>query len=263
MTFPRTISSGFTGTPPDGWRPGQPAVRQRRPAVHRGLQAQERVAPRRPAQRRADLPRRVHQRAAVQHARHEVRPRRQRQPARPGGPTVRTYDPFTGVVDGAVDRTATPYASGTRATCRSWEAIRGNGCWWARWPPRERIPAGADRGSTSCSTVVVLVLARLASSAASLSIEPTKTGPVGASSRSGTATCWPPRPPRPRRSSTSATTAPSESIDKVAAGATGDFRKQYDTSTNGVLAGAQAEQSVMDGEVVWAGVVTSTRTARP
>ncbi len=46
-----------------------------------------------------------------------------------------------------------------------------------------------------------------------------------------------------------------DSIDAVAAGATGDFRKQYDSSTAGVVKVLQREQSVMDGEVLWAGVV--------
>ena len=45
------------------------------------------------------------------------------------------------------------------------------------------------------------------------------------------------------------------SIDAVAAGATGDFKKQYAESTDGVIQVLQESQSVMDGEVVWAGVV--------
>ena len=46
-----------------------------------------------------------------------------------------------------------------------------------------------------------------------------------------------------------------DSIDAVAAGATGDFRKQYDSSTDGVVKLLQREQSVMDGTVLWSGVV--------
>ncbi|WP_372728338.1 hypothetical protein [Nocardioides sp.] len=46
------------------------------------------------------------------------------------------------------------------------------------------------------------------------------------------------------------------SIDRVAAGATGAFRKQYDSSTEGVLEVLRENRSVMDGSVVWAGVVT-------
>ncbi|GAA1147481.1 hypothetical protein GCM10009606_27890 [Nocardioides aquiterrae] len=46
-----------------------------------------------------------------------------------------------------------------------------------------------------------------------------------------------------------------DSIDAVAAGATGDFRKQYDTSTDSVVKVLEREQSVMDGQVLWAGVV--------
>lgn len=45
------------------------------------------------------------------------------------------------------------------------------------------------------------------------------------------------------------------SIDAVAAGATGDFRKQYDSSTKGVLELMRRNKPVMTGEVVWAGVV--------
>lgn len=45
------------------------------------------------------------------------------------------------------------------------------------------------------------------------------------------------------------------SMDKVAAGATGTFRKQYDTSTKGVLQALKENRSVMDGKVIWSGVV--------
>lgn len=46
-----------------------------------------------------------------------------------------------------------------------------------------------------------------------------------------------------------------ESIDAVAAGATGDFKDQYDSSTAGVVKLLRREKSVMDGQVLWAGVV--------
>ena len=45
------------------------------------------------------------------------------------------------------------------------------------------------------------------------------------------------------------------SIDAVAEGATGEFAEQYDTSTEGVVELLERNQSVMDGEVLWAGVV--------
>ncbi|WP_395656486.1 hypothetical protein [Nocardioides sp.] len=45
------------------------------------------------------------------------------------------------------------------------------------------------------------------------------------------------------------------SIDAVAGGATGDFQKQYDSSTAGVVKLLEREKSVMDGKVLWAGVV--------
>jgi Mce-associated membrane protein len=44
------------------------------------------------------------------------------------------------------------------------------------------------------------------------------------------------------------------SIDAVAAGATGEFAEQYDTSTEGVVDLLEQNESVMDGEVLWAGV---------
>ena len=44
------------------------------------------------------------------------------------------------------------------------------------------------------------------------------------------------------------------SIDAVAAGATGEFAKQYDTSSEGVVELLEQSKSVMDGEVLWAGV---------
>ncbi|HET8960349.1 hypothetical protein [Nocardioides sp.] len=45
------------------------------------------------------------------------------------------------------------------------------------------------------------------------------------------------------------------SVDKVAEGATGEFKKQYSSSTEGVLQVLKQEKSVMEGEVLWAGVV--------
>jgi Mce-associated membrane protein len=45
-----------------------------------------------------------------------------------------------------------------------------------------------------------------------------------------------------------------ESIDAVAAGATGGLAEQYDSSADGVLRLLERERSVMDGEVLWAGV---------
>ena len=46
------------------------------------------------------------------------------------------------------------------------------------------------------------------------------------------------------------------SIDKVAAGATGEFAKQYTESTDSVIEVLEQNESVMDGEVKWAGVVS-------
>lgn len=45
------------------------------------------------------------------------------------------------------------------------------------------------------------------------------------------------------------------SIDKVMAGATGDFREQYSKSTDGVIQILQQNKSIMIGEVLWSGVV--------
>ena len=45
------------------------------------------------------------------------------------------------------------------------------------------------------------------------------------------------------------------SIDKVMAGATGEFREQYSTSTEGVIEVLEQNKSIMTGEVLWSGVV--------
>ena len=47
-----------------------------------------------------------------------------------------------------------------------------------------------------------------------------------------------------------------DSIDKVAAGATGKFKEQYSHSTDGVIQVLRQNKSVMGGKVVWAGVVS-------
>lgn len=46
------------------------------------------------------------------------------------------------------------------------------------------------------------------------------------------------------------------SIDKVADGATGEFKKQYTESVDSVIEVLEQNESVMDGKVVWAGVVS-------
>lgn len=46
------------------------------------------------------------------------------------------------------------------------------------------------------------------------------------------------------------------SIDKVAAGATGEFKKQYTESADSVIEVLEQNESVMDGTVTWAGVVS-------
>jgi Mce-associated membrane protein len=47
-----------------------------------------------------------------------------------------------------------------------------------------------------------------------------------------------------------------ESIDAVAAGATGEFEEQYTESVDSVIEVLEQNESVMTGEVVWAGVVS-------
>lgn len=49
------------------------------------------------------------------------------------------------------------------------------------------------------------------------------------------------------------------SIDKVAAGATGEFEKQYTESADSVIEVLEQNESVMDGTVKWAGVVSLDR----
>ena len=102
--------------------------------MHEGLQAAKRVAAGQRPHRRPDLPGPVHSRAAVRTcAARSTRPDgrlrlarraptgRRLRPARPGSSTARST------------RTATRCASSTRATCRCWAATRGSGCWWVRW----------------------------------------------------------------------------------------------------------------------------------
>ncbi|HEY0950114.1 hypothetical protein [Nocardioides sp.] len=47
-----------------------------------------------------------------------------------------------------------------------------------------------------------------------------------------------------------------ESIDAVAAGATGKFATDYDSRTKNVIEVLERNKSVMDGQVLWAGVTT-------
>jgi Mce-associated membrane protein len=47
-----------------------------------------------------------------------------------------------------------------------------------------------------------------------------------------------------------------ESIDAVASGATGEFKDQYTESVDSVIELLEQNESVMKGEVVWAGVVS-------
>ncbi len=44
-------------------------------------------------------------------------------------------------------------------------------------------------------------------------------------------------------------------VDEVVAGATGDFKKQYDAATDALIKLFQDNQSVRKGQVLWAGVV--------
>ena len=77
--------------------------------MHQGLHAAQPVAPRRPDLTDAPIfPAQCTARPAVQHARHEVRARRQPATPRRGAPTVASYDPRTGIVDGAVDANGNP-----------------------------------------------------------------------------------------------------------------------------------------------------------
>jgi len=48
---------------------------------------------------------------------------------------------------------------------------------------------------------------------------------------------------------------PQATIDRVKAGATGDFAKEFATSTGGLVDLTARAKSVMTGEVLWAGVV--------
>ena len=47
-----------------------------------------------------------------------------------------------------------------------------------------------------------------------------------------------------------------KSMDAVAAGATGKFKEQYASSSDGMISVLKQNKSVMDGRVVWTGVVS-------
>ena len=133
VTFPRTIGSGFTGTPNNnGGRVNLQFSNKVQPCTDGYKPNNE--------WRRGDelsdapiFPAAVRQPGAVQHARHEVRPR---WPAatrvRPDASTARRTTRAPDWSRGQWTRRATPYDSSTRGTCRCWEEIRGSGCWWGR-----------------------------------------------------------------------------------------------------------------------------------
>jgi Mce-associated membrane protein len=52
----------------------------------------------------------------------------------------------------------------------------------------------------------------------------------------------------------------SDSVDAVAAGATGDFRRHYDTSADRVIRVLRRNRSLMTGHVVWSGVTSVSPT---
>ena len=130
VTFPVTIAAGFTGTPGDGYGHVNLQLDYSVPPCTEGYKPRNDWRPPSDLTRRPDLPGRVHQRTAVRHARAEVLARI--------GLLARARVPL---VVRPADRTrrrsrrcerSTPYASSTRATCRSSAATRGSGSWWVR-----------------------------------------------------------------------------------------------------------------------------------
>ena len=107
VTYPRTIATGFTGTPGDGYGHVNLQLDNAVAAVHGGLQAAQRVAAAERPHRRPDLPGPVHQRSAVRHARPEALARASGNPS-PGRVYRSSYDPTTGFVSGAVDADGQP-----------------------------------------------------------------------------------------------------------------------------------------------------------
>ena len=255
VTFPRTISSGFTGTPPARRRPGQPAVLQQGAAVHRGLHAEEPVAPRRPDLGRADLPGGVQLRAAVRHAGHEVRPRRPPQPRlrRPRLPQqLRPRDRRRRRCRGRLRQPRTLPGSGQPVDPgrRLVEVAAGR----AGGPTVTPDPTSRVRLNialyvlalvVACACVVGGVVTwRTHDDRSSDAAEQERYGDVLASATAEAEAFINIRYDDAQ-----------QSIDEVAAGATGEFREQYASSTDGVIEVLEENRSVMDGEVLWAGVV--------
>ena len=165
-------------------------------------------------------------------------------------------------------RTATRCASSTRATCRSSEATRGSGCWSVRWlggtgeaprPPQHRsVRRGAAwprrccvrRRRCGCSTTTLAATSTAGQRA--WSSRRGVRGRAGAVRRRRSAAG---RARRPRRSSTSATTTRRPAIDAVSRGCHRRVPRAVRTATDGVIKLLEQNKSVMDGEVLWAGVV--------
>ena len=84
---------------------------------------------------------------------------------------------------------------------------------------------------------------------------PRATAPTPPPSRSGTATCWRRRAAEAEAFINIRYDDAQASIDDVVAGATGDFQEQYTSRTDDVIELLQQNKSVMDGKVLWAGVV--------
>ena len=137
--------------PAHGRRPGEHAVLQQGAALHRGLHAAEPVAAGRPDHRRPDLPGPLRERPAVQHAGRQVRARQRRAARHRVARTVVPTIPPPAWWPAPWMRRGTPSGSSIRATCRSWETIRGSGFWWVRWRAGEGRHA-PSRVATSPST---------------------------------------------------------------------------------------------------------------
>ena len=123
VVFPHVISSGFTGTPGDGYGHVNLQLDQEVQPCTEGLPAARPVAATLRPLGRTDLPGPVHGRGAVRPARHAVLARRP--DGTPGASYRGGYDPTSGVIDGVVDANGNPVHLGEQGNL----SVLGDDAW--------------------------------------------------------------------------------------------------------------------------------------
>ena len=255
VSYPRVIGARPERQHRRRLRPRQPAVRQLS-GLHRRLPQPEGVAPVQRPHRRADLPGEVQQPEAVQPARLEVLARHpaQLQPRSRGRRQLRPDD------RAAVRRCRLRGCPGQVRRPGQPVDLRGRLVEVAARGPGVIVPPMTSRNRPVLVAValyvpaVLLVCTCITLGVLAVMERPDRSDAKRSQERYGAVLA-----------SASAETeafinidykTAQESIDKVAAGATGEFKKQYTDSVDSVIEVLQQNESVMDGKVVWAGVVS-------